>query len=62
MNFHRDYPSLSQVSNRVEETGDLLIAVALIAAVFGEGRARLPLIVAALTGWAMKLTGHFGIL
>jgi len=45
-----------------EAVSDFLIVFALVAAICGKGRARLPLLVAAVLGWFIWVTGHLGIL
>jgi hypothetical protein len=46
----------------VETVSDFLTGFALTAAIFGKGRARLPVAIAAVTGFLLWVTGHVGIL
>jgi hypothetical protein len=45
-----------------EAVCDSLVAIALLAAVFGRGRARSPIFIAAVTGFLMWVIGHVGVL
>jgi hypothetical protein len=49
-------------SSRAENVCDLLNAFALVAGIFGGGRARFPLLLAGAAGLAMWLPAHFGVL
>jgi len=57
-------PDLSWWKGRdsFEAVCDFLVGFGLIAAVFGKGRGRLFLGVAAVTGYLLWVTGHIGIL
>jgi hypothetical protein len=62
MNLHRNDPSLWKVSSKVEGACDGLIILAILAATFGKGQARLPILFAAMAGWAIHIVGHIGVL
>jgi hypothetical protein len=62
VNLNRTDPSLWKMSDHFEAVCDVLNVFALLAGVFGKGRAQLPLLLAAMAGWAIWITGHIGIL
>ena len=45
-----------------EGISDFLVCLAFASAVFGKGRARLPVAIAAVAGFLLWVTGHIGIL
>jgi hypothetical protein len=61
LNIHTD-PSSWKLRDEVEEVCNFLIGYAILAGVVGAGRGRLLLVIAAMAGWGIWITGHIGIL
>jgi hypothetical protein len=51
-----------QVRDQVEGVCDALVVFAILAGLFGKGRAQAPILLAAMSGWAIQTVGHIGIL
>jgi hypothetical protein len=62
LSFHKAGLSWWKGRDHFEAVCDFLIYLALTSAVFGKGRARLPVAIAAVTGFLLWVTGHIGIL
>jgi len=62
LRFHQTDPSWWKGRDNFEGICDFLIGFGLLAAVFGKGRARPPVFIAAVTGFLMWVIGHVGIL
>ena len=62
MRFQQNNSSWWKGRDNFEVVSDFLVVFAAMAAIFGKGRARLPLLVAAGMGWFIWVVGHIGIL
>jgi hypothetical protein len=62
LNLNRTDLDSWKTSNHIETACDVLNVFALVAGVIGKGRARLPLVFAAMAAWAIWISGHIGIL
>ena len=62
LRFQQNNSSWWKGRDNFEVVSDFLIVFAVLAAIFGKGRARLPLLVAAVMGWFIWVMGHIGIL
>jgi len=62
MNARRTDPSVWSQFDKFAVPGGVLLAYALVAGVVGEGRGQLALLIAAVTGWLIWITGGIGIL
>jgi hypothetical protein len=61
LRLHNTDPSGWKGRDNFEVVSDFLIVFALVAAICEKGRARPPLLVAAVFGWFIWVTGHLGI-
>ena len=62
LRFHQNDLSWWKGRNDFEVVSDFLIVFVLVAAIFGKGRAQLPVLVAGVMGWFIWMIGHVGIL
>jgi hypothetical protein len=62
LRFHQTDLSWWKGRDNFEGVCDFLVGLALTSAVFGKGRARLPVGIAAVTGFLLWVTGHVGVL
>lgn len=62
LNAHKTDLSWWKGRDIFEGVSDFLVCLALTSAVFGKGRARLPVAIAAVTGFLLWVTSHIAIL
>ena len=62
LRFHQTDLTWWKGRDNFERVSDFLIGLAMLGAILGKGRARLPVFLAAVTGWLVWLGGHVGIL
>jgi hypothetical protein len=62
LRFHETDANWWEGRDRFELVSDLLVGLAILAAIFGKGRARLPVLLAAAFGFLIWIIGHVGVL
>jgi hypothetical protein len=62
LHFHQADPSWWKARDLFEDIADFLVGYAFVTAIFGSGRGRVFLAIAAATGYLLWVTGHIGVL
>jgi hypothetical protein len=59
---HQTDPTWWMGRDRFESLSDCLLGFAVLAALIGEGRARVPVCIAGVLGWCIWIIGHLAVL